>query len=96
MIEDVLDPNRNVDTHFYVHVITKKDGSVVAGVERGEIGQVLVCVDATGQEQRLPKSEIAGNQITAMSLMPAAFGQSIPEPDFHDLVAYLLDSRPKK
>ena len=90
LVEDILDPNRNIDSNYYVHVITQKDGSVVAGLERGSVGQVLLCVDATGKEHRLNKSDIAKNDLTGLSLMPAAFGQSIPEADFYDLVAFLL------
>jgi putative membrane-bound dehydrogenase-like protein len=90
LMEDILDPNRNIDSNFYVHVISKKDGSVVAGLERGSVGEVLLCVDAAGKEQRIAKAEIEKNELTGLSLMPAAFGLSIPEPDFNDLIGFLL------
>jgi putative membrane-bound dehydrogenase-like protein len=90
LIEDIVDPNRNLDSNFYVRLITRKDGTVVAGLERGSLGEVLLCVDATGKEQRIPKSEIANNELTGLSLMPAAFGHSIPEADFNDLIGFLL------
>jgi putative heme-binding domain-containing protein len=93
LMEDILDPGRNVDSHFRLHVITLQDGSVLAGLERGEIGEVLIVVDAAGQEHRLPKSGIKTNEETALSLMPAAFGQSIPEADFHHLIAWLASHR---
>lgn len=90
LIEDIVDPNRNIDSNFYVHLITRKDGTVVAGLERGSAGEVLLCVDATGKDHRIPKSEIEKNELTGLSLMPAAFGQSIPEADFNDLIAFLF------
>jgi putative heme-binding domain-containing protein len=93
LAEDILDPGKNVDAHFRLHVITRQDGSVLAGLERGEAGQVLMVVDAAGQEHRVPRAEIKSNEETALSLMPAAFGQSIPEADFNDLMAWLLDQR---
>lgn len=93
LMEDILDPGRNVDSHFRLHVITRQDGTVLAGLERGELGQVLIVVDAAGQEQRLPKSDIKTNEETAFSLMPAAFGASIPEADFQDMLAWLLSQR---
>lgn len=46
--------------------------------------------DATGKEHRLAKADIAKDDLTGLGLMPAAFGQSIPEADFYDLVAFLL------
>ncbi len=93
LMEDLLDPGRNVDSHFRLHVITLKDGTVLAGLERGEIGKVMVVVDAAGKEHRVIKADILKNEETALSLMPAAFGNSIPEADFHDLVAWLTSHR---
>jgi len=90
LIEDILDPSRNVDSHFRLHVIEKKDGSTFAGLERGEAGKLLICVDAAGKEHRIPKSEIVKNEEMGLSLMPAAFDQTIPEKDFHALIAWLL------
>lgn len=91
LIEDIIDPNRHIDSNFYLHLISKKDGTVVAGLERGSLGEVLLCVDATGQEHRIPKSDIEKNEVAGLSLMPAAFGHSIPESDFHNLIAFLLE-----
>ncbi len=91
LIEDILDPGRNVDAHFRLHLITKKDGSTFAGLERGQVGELLVCVDVAGQEHRLPKAEIGTNEETGLSLMPPGFGQAIPEADFHALLGWLLD-----
>jgi putative heme-binding domain-containing protein len=91
LIEDILDPSRNVDAHFRLHLITKKDGSVIGGLERGSVGEVLVCVDAAGNEHRIPKSEITRNEETGLSLMPPGFAAAIPEADFNAMLAWLLD-----
>ncbi len=93
LMEDVLDPGRNVDAHFRLHVLTRHDGSVLAGLERGEVGQVLIMVDAAGQEQRLPKGEIQTNVETGLSLMPAVFGAAIPQADLMDLIAWMLQQK---
>ena len=93
LMEDVLDPGRNVDAHFRLRVITRQDGAVLAGLERGQAGQVVMVVDAAGQEHRIPKADIKSNEETALSLMPAAFGASVPEADFLDLMAWLLKQR---
>ena len=91
LAEDILDPSRNVDAHFRLHLITRKDGSTFAGLERGQAGELLVCVDAAGNEHRIPRGEIATNEETGLSLMPPAFAHAIPEADFHALLAWLLD-----
>jgi len=90
LMEDILDPNRNVDAHFQLHQITLKDGSSAAGFLRGEVGQSLILVNAAGQEQRLAKASVQEDRGIPMSLMPPTFSQTLPEPDFYALVAWLL------
>jgi len=91
LVEDILDPHRNVDAHFRLHLITRKDGSTFAGLERGKVGEILVCVDAAGKEQRIPVREITSNEETSLSLMPPSFAQAMPEKDLNDLLAWLLE-----
>ncbi|MDB6118764.1 MAG: rane-bound dehydrogenase domain protein [Verrucomicrobiaceae bacterium] len=90
LMEDVLDPNKNVDANFQMHVIKLLDDSTISGFVRGELGQVTIVVDAAGQEHRVSKNEIKEDKATAMSLMPPLFGQTMPEKDLFDLVGYLL------
>jgi putative heme-binding domain-containing protein len=90
LCEDILDPNRNVDSHFHLHQFTLKDGTSVGGFVRSESAQMIRLVDAAGQEHRLAKSNIANKQISPMSLMPPAFGQTLGEEDFRNLLGYLL------
>ena len=91
LLEDILDPGRNVDAHFRLHLIKRKDGSTFAGLERGHIGELLICVDAAGKEHRIPKNDIESNTETGLSLMPAAFAHAIPEADLLHLVGWLID-----
>lgn len=93
LLEDILDPNRNVDLAFRQNLVTKKDGSVYSGLFRREEGEQIVFADLAGQETRIAKSDIASRKETAASLMPAIFGQSITPADFDDMLAYLLSKR---
>src|SRR5439155_16694134 len=54
LIEDILDPNRNVDPAFFYSVVDLKDGTNIVGMQRAEEGEVLVFVDATAKEIRFP------------------------------------------
>lgn len=90
LMEDILDPNRNVDAHFHLHQLKLRDGSTVTGFIRGEVGQVTILVDAANNDQRIAKGDIAEDTDLPQSLMPPAFGQMIPEAAFHDLIAWLL------
>ncbi len=89
LCEDILDPHRAVDPMFRMHLVTQKDGTVQAGLIRRDDAGSLVLVNATGQEVTIAKSTIAKDELAPVSLMPATFGLSIPEADFHNLLAWL-------
>ena len=90
ILEDVLDPNRNVDINFRTHIIVLKEGDVVSGQARREEGELLVIADSTGKEISIPKKGIESRRESETSLMPANFGDIIPEKEFQDLMAFLL------
>ena len=90
MLEDILDPNRNLDVNFRTHVIVLKEGDVVSGLFRREDGELLVLADSTGKEITIPKKDIESQRESETSLMPTNFGDIIPEKEFQDLIAFLL------
>jgi len=90
LIEDILDPNRNVDAHFHLHQITLRDGSAMTGFVRGEAGQVIILADAAGHEQRIAKGDIVEDKELPQSLMPPSFAQTIPADALNDLIGWLL------
>ncbi len=90
IIEDVLDPSRNLDPAFRPSLITLKDDTSFTGLPRRETGEVLVFVDSAGKEITVPKPEIVERRESQLSLMPANFGEALPVPEFYDLLAFLL------
>ena len=88
--EDILDPNRNVDAHFYLTTLELRDGTSATGFIRGQSGAVLLLMDAKGQEHRLQKELIASRKTIPHSLMPPTFGNLLKEAEFHDLLGWLL------
>jgi putative heme-binding domain-containing protein len=90
LLEDILDPNRSVDPAFRLHLVKRKDGTLYAGLQRREEGDALVFADATAQETRIPKPDIASNEESAFSLMPPGLGEVLTEQQLDDLLAYLL------
>jgi putative heme-binding domain-containing protein len=90
LCEDILDPNRDVDPAFHLRILTLKNGQVQAGMQRRIEGESIVMADATARESTIAKSDVAKEEIVPMSLMPAAFSESIPEADFRNLLAWLL------
>jgi putative heme-binding domain-containing protein len=92
LLEDILDPNRNVDHAFRSQIVVLKDGDVVSGLVRREEGAVLVMADATGKELQIEKTKIASRRESESSLMPENFHEALTAEQLRDLVGYLLGS----
>ncbi len=95
VLEDVLDPNRNVDQAFRVTLLQTTDGRSLSGLVLREEGEVVVLADAQGKEVRIAKSEIEQRKVSPLSPMPANIADQISEHDFYDLIGYLLSQTPK-
>jgi putative heme-binding domain-containing protein len=93
LLEDTLDPNRNVDVAFRTSTIRTKDGQVLTGLVRREEGPQLILADSHGKEITLAKAEIDAQQKTALSLMPANVSEVVTGDEFLDLIGYLLSQR---
>ena len=93
IIEDVLDPNRNVDVAFRTTTLRLDDGRVLSGLFRRAEGAQLILADNQGKEFTVAKDEISQEQKTALSLMPANVPEIVPTEEFQDLIGYLLSQR---
>jgi putative heme-binding domain-containing protein len=90
LVEDVIDPNRNVDPAFHFSNVILKDGHLITGLQKKEEGEVLFFADQTGKEVQVKKSDIQQRIETKDSLMPSNFAEIIGPDDFNNLMAYLL------
>jgi putative heme-binding domain-containing protein len=95
LLEDILDPNRNVDQAFRSTVLNLKDGKLVSGLFLRQEGKILVMADDKGKEVRIPEENVERRSMSPQSPMPANFAEEIPERDFYHLLAYLLGQRAK-
>jgi putative heme-binding domain-containing protein len=95
LLEDVLDPNRNVDQAFRSTILSLKNGQLVSGLLLKEEGEVLVMADAQGKEVRVPKNTVDEKTVSPLSPMPANLVDQIAEADFYHLLAYLLAQKPQ-
>ena len=93
LCQDILDPNRNVDAHFYLTQFKLTDGSEMSGFVIAERGELLQIRDAAGQMQRITKSQVETRETLPLSLMPAAFEQLISEAQLQQLLAWLLEQK---
>ncbi len=90
LVEDLLDPSRNIDPAFRLATITLKNGETKSGMNlREEEGRTSLTDPANGQAISVPRSEVAATATSPVSPMPAAFETLFSEAEFFDLVAYL-------
>jgi putative heme-binding domain-containing protein len=103
ILEDVLDPHRNVDVAFRTTSLTLHDGRIITGLVRREEGEQLVLVGNDGKEFRLNRTDVEERQLLTLSLMPSfvqadekgSFVESMETNDMHHLLAFLLSQTAK-
>ncbi len=92
LLEDILDPNRNVDKAFQTQAISLDNGDALSGLYRRDEGKLVFLVNAAGQEFSVVKSEITERTTSPKSLMPENFSELFDEKQLSDLVTFLLNS----
>ncbi len=90
LIEDILDPNRNVDSAFRSSTFVLTDGEVMSGLFRREEGESLIVAESSGKEISFPKKQVKERRESESSLMPDNFADVLSAEDFNHLLAYLL------
>ncbi|MDO8541913.1 MAG: c-type cytochrome [Opitutaceae bacterium] len=90
LIEDILDPNRNVDPAFRLATVTLRNGDVKSGINLREQPDQVVLTDLSSiQDVTVGRSDVASIAVAGASAMPAAFDTVISEPEFFDLLEFL-------
>jgi len=95
LLEDILDPNRNVDRAFRSTLLIMNDGDVQSGLYRRDEGEMAIIAQSNGKELSVPRKDIKERRTSETSLMPDNFGEAIPKGDFNDLLALLLSKNVK-
>lgn len=95
LLEDVLDPNRNVDRAFWSTLLIMNDGDVQSGLYRRDEGEMVIMAQSTGKEISVPRKDIRERRTSQTSLMPDNFSDAIPKEDFNNLIAFLLTKNVK-
>jgi putative heme-binding domain-containing protein len=97
LLQEVLDPNRNVDGRYLEYVALTKAGRSVTGLLAAETATSITLRAAEGKEQVLLRSEIDDLTATKKSLMPEGLEKDVGKRDMADLLSYLASTaRPPK
>ena len=90
LLEDILDPNRNVDEAFRTTLVTTAAGRVVSGLKLREDGGDLILADSSGKEVRIAAADIDEVSVSPLSPMASNMLDQIGEENLPDLLAYLM------
>lgn len=91
-LENIIDPNAVVGDNFQLHVLTKKDGSVISGVIEQETATSITARTVT-ESLIISKADLKERQKMPVSLMPPGLLESMPERKALELLKYLLSKR---
>ncbi|QEL15758.1 PVC-type heme-binding CxxCH protein [Limnoglobus roseus] len=94
IMEDVLDPNRNVDHAFYTTTLELKDGRQLSGLLRVE-GKTLILIDPQAKETRVSEADVDKKRTSPLSPMPSDIAEKLKPQEFYHLIGYLADQRQK-
>jgi len=92
LLEDLLDPSRNVDPAFQSTIVITDKGLTHTGLALRDEGQILILVDSEGKELRISHGEIDERHTSSLSPMPNALEKTLNEKDFNHLMRFLLDA----
>lgn len=90
LLEDTLDPNRNVDPAFRAVTILTDEGQAFSAFGVREEDEQLVFHDASGKEHRMPIDQAIERVPSTLSPMPANVADQLSAEDYFALLAYLL------
>jgi putative membrane-bound dehydrogenase-like protein len=97
LLQEILDPNRNVDGRYVEYLAQTKAGRSFSGLLAAETATSVTLRAAEGKEQVLLRSEIEELSGTGKSLMPEGLEKDVGKADMADLLAYLASTaRPPK
>lgn len=89
LLQEILDPNRNVDSRYISYTVVLKDGRVSVGLLAGESANSLTLRTPEGKELSVLRSEVDEFSSTGKSLMPEGLERDLSPAAIADIVAFL-------
>ena len=89
LIRAVLEPSSTIAVGYDNTVITRQDGSLLAGVVKQAANEWIELMGADAKPVRVTAAEIAKRETSAVSLMPEGLGLAGTPAEFSNLISYL-------
>jgi putative membrane-bound dehydrogenase-like protein len=97
LMQEILDPNRNLDSRYVEYVAQTKAGRTYNGLLAAETATSITLRGQEGKEQVLLRADLEELSSNGKSLMPEGLEKDVKKEDMADLIAYLgsLGAGPK-
>ncbi|MEI8017883.1 MAG: c-type cytochrome, partial [Schlesneria sp.] len=89
LLQEMLDPNRNVDTRYMSYVAATKEGLIRTGILTSESSNSVTLTAAEGKQFTLLRAEIDELRATGKSLMPEGMEKDLSHQAVADLIVFL-------
>jgi putative membrane-bound dehydrogenase-like protein len=89
LMQEILDPNRNLDSRYVQYLAVTTRGQTFAGLLRTETASSITLRMQDGKQQVLLRSDLEELASTGKSLMPEGLEKDVSKQDMADLLAYL-------
>jgi putative heme-binding domain-containing protein len=94
LLQEILDPNRNVDSRYVEYQAITKNMRTVSGILVGETATSITLRGQQRKDETLLRSDIEELRGSGKSLMPEGLEKDLPKRDMADLLAFLTADRP--
>jgi putative membrane-bound dehydrogenase-like protein len=89
LLNDILDPSREVDPRYLNYQITTKNGQVFSGLIAADTASSVTVRRGEKAEDTILRNQIEEVQATGKSLMPEGLEMQLSKQELADLIAYL-------
>ena len=96
LLQDILDPNREVDPRYVNYVIVTKAGRTITGIISNEGAGSITLKRAEGVEETILRTDIDEMTSSSKSLMPENLEEQMKPQEVADVIRYLLSVREGK
>jgi putative membrane-bound dehydrogenase-like protein len=95
LLQEIFDPNRNVDSRYVEYTAATKAGRTFTGLLAAETATTIILRGQQGKEETILRSELEELSSSSKSLMPEGLEKDLSKQDTADLLAYLTAPRPR-
>lgn len=90
LLRNILQPNLQLESGYYRHDITLKDGTLASGFLSSEDKNKVVLRQIGTDDRVIPRNQIDAHKISKRSLMPEGLIDGFTDKQVADLFAYLM------